>query len=91
MEDAVCAGMLIERLGESKEIELNDGAHAARSLYRQNQNSIADLLKGCEHGRYLESLGFAKDLDICSRVDSLSVLPVAKEGRIVKPKRAKRK
>ncbi len=91
LEDAVCAGMLIERLGESRNVELNDGAHAARLLYRQNQDSIADLLKQCEHGRYLESLGFAKDLDICSRVDSLSILPVVKEGRIVKPKRVKRK
>jgi len=91
MEDAVCAGMLIERLGESKEVELNDGGQAARLLYLQNQNSIADLLKECEHGRYLDSLGFAKDLDICSRVDSLSILPVVKEGRIVKPKRTKRK
>jgi 2-phosphosulfolactate phosphatase len=91
LEDAVCAGMLIERFGENRETELNDGAHAARCLYRQNKDSIADLLKQCEHGRFLESLGFAKDLDICSRVDSLSILPVVKEGRIVKPKRTRRK
>jgi 2-phosphosulfolactate phosphatase len=91
LEDAVCAGMLIERLGENSKIELNDGAYAARCLYKQNENSIADLLKECEHGRYLDSLGFGKDLDICSRVDSLSILPVVKEGRIVKPKRARRK
>jgi 2-phosphosulfolactate phosphatase len=91
LEDAVCAGMLIERVGEKSAVELNDGAHAARCLYRQNQGSISNLLRECEHGRYLESLGFAKDLDICSRVDSLSILPVVKEGRIGKPKRAKRK
>ena len=91
LEDAVCAGMLIERLSEKTAVELNDGAYAARCLYRQNKDSIPQLLKECEHGRYLESLGFAKDLDICSRVDSLSILPVVKEGRIVKPKRAKRK
>jgi 2-phosphosulfolactate phosphatase len=91
LEDAVCAGMLIERLGEKAGVELNDGANAARCLYRQNMDSISDLLRECEHGKYLESIGFAKDLDICSRVDSLSILPVVKEGRIVKPKRAKRK
>jgi 2-phosphosulfolactate phosphatase len=91
LEDAVCAGMLIERLDESKSIELNDGAHAARLLHKQNKDSVADLLRQCEHGRYLDGLGFGKDLDICSRVDSLSILPVAKEGRIVKPKRTKRK
>jgi 2-phosphosulfolactate phosphatase len=91
LEDAVCAGMLIERFGETREIELNDGAEAARCLYGQHRNSIVDLLKQCEHGRFLEKLGFAKDLDICSRVDSLSILPVVKEGRIIKPKRTKRK
>lgn len=91
LEDAVCAGMLIERLDEGNQIELNDGAHAARCLYRQNKESIPRLLKECEHGRYLESLGFAKDLDICGRVDSLNIMPVVKEGRIIKPKRTKRK
>jgi 2-phosphosulfolactate phosphatase len=91
LEDAVCAGMLIERLGEKVDIELNDGSDAARCLYRQNKDSVSDLLKECEHGRYLASLGFSKDLDICSRVDSLSILPVVKEGRIVKPKRTRRK
>jgi 2-phosphosulfolactate phosphatase len=89
--DAVFAGLLIERIGEKKDTELNDGAYAARCLYRQNKDSIPKLLKDCEHGRYLHGLGFAKDLDVCSRVDSLGILPVVKEVRIVKPKRIKRK
>jgi 2-phosphosulfolactate phosphatase len=91
LEDAVCAGMLIERLCEAGEMELNDGAHAARLLYRQNEASIPSLLRDCEHGRYLESLGFGTDLDVCGRVDSLRVLPIVKEGRVNKAKRAKRK
>jgi 2-phosphosulfolactate phosphatase len=91
LEDAVCAGMLIDRLCEDKEADLNDGAHAARLLYKQNEQSIPLLLKECEHGRYLASLGFARDLDICSRVDSLRILPIVEEGRIGKPRRTRKK
>jgi 2-phosphosulfolactate phosphatase len=91
LEDAVCAGMLIERLCEGGEMDLNDGARAARLLYRQNEQSIPSLLRDCEHGKHLESLGFAKDLEACGRVDSLKILPIVREGRISKAKRARRK
>lgn len=91
LEDAVCAGMLIDRLSNNEEVELSDGAHAARLLYRDSKDSIAALLKTCEHGRYLESLGFGKDLDVCGKVDSLKILPIAIDGRINKPKRTRRK
>jgi 2-phosphosulfolactate phosphatase len=91
LEDAVCAGMLIDRLCANGDIELNDGAHAARQLFLKNQQSIPSLLKSCEHGRYLESLGFGEDLDVCGRVDRLKVLPIVKDGRITRPKRTRRK
>ena len=91
LEDAVCAGMLIERLSDGRDLELSDGAHAARLLYRMNEQSILSLLKNCEHGRYLDGLGFEKDLEICSAVDSLKILPIVKEGRINKAKRSRRK
>lgn len=91
LEDAVCAGMMIERLCKDNDCDLNDGAHAARLLYRQNEQAIPALLKNCEHGRYLQSLGFGKDLDVCGRVDSLKVLPIVKDGRINRAKRPRRK
>jgi 2-phosphosulfolactate phosphatase len=91
MEDAVCAGMLIERLCADNETELNDGARAARSLYKLNKQSIPSLLKSCEHGSYLSSLGFGEDLDVCGTVDSLKILPIVKEGRIDRQQRARRK
>jgi len=91
LEDTVCAGMVIDRLCEDKEAELNDGARAARGLYRQNKESIAALLRECEHGKYLEGLGFGRDLEICSRVDSLSILPLVKQGRIGRPRKPRKK
>jgi 2-phosphosulfolactate phosphatase len=91
LEDTICAGMLIERLSSDSDMELSDGAHAARLLYELNKKNIPSVLKQCEHGRYLASLGFEEDLDVCGRVDSLKILPVVKDGRINKTKRVRRK
>lgn len=90
MEDAVCAGMLIELLTKESSIDLSDGSAAARLLYRLNERSIDALLMECEHGRYLRSIGFEKDLDVCGKVDSLRILPIVKEGRIDRQKRARK-
>jgi 2-phosphosulfolactate phosphatase len=90
MEDAVCAGMLVDLLAEGDGADLSDGATAARALYKMNQHSISDLLRECEHGRYLRSIGFEGDLEICGKVDSLRILPVVKEGRIDRQKRGRR-
>ncbi|MFH1219845.1 MAG: 2-phosphosulfolactate phosphatase [Candidatus Eisenbacteria bacterium] len=90
MEDAVCAGMLIDLLAKENDSDLSDGANAARLLYRMNEQSIENLLRECEHGRYLRSLGFEADIEACSKVDSLRILPVVKEGRIDRQKRARK-
>jgi 2-phosphosulfolactate phosphatase len=90
MEDAVCAGMLVDRLAEDNNLDLSDGAEAARALYKLNRQSIAKLLRECEHGRYLSSLGFEGDLDVCGKIDSLKILPIVKEGRIDRQKRARK-
>jgi 2-phosphosulfolactate phosphatase len=91
LEDAVCAGMLIDRLLDSVSAELSDGAYAARQLYKLKKKSIDELLRSCEHGKYLQDIGFGTDLDICAGVDKLSVIPTVKDGRIDRLKRGGRK
>lgn len=90
MEDAACAGMLIDRLAEQDDVDLSDGATAARALYLMHKQSVEGLLRGCEHGRYLSSIGFDGDIEVCSKVDSLRILPVVKEGRIDRQRRARK-
>jgi 2-phosphosulfolactate phosphatase len=89
LEDAVCAGMIIDRLADKGEVELDDAGIAARLLYIEHRDGIQDLISDCEHGRYLAEIGFGKDLEVCAAVDSLNTLPIVKEGRIdrQKPKR----
>ena len=83
--------MMIERLCQGNDAALNDGAQAAQLLFRLHQESISDVLKNCEHGKYLNKLGFGSDLDVCSRVDSLKILPIVKDGRINRSKRTRRR
>ena len=90
LEDAVCAGMIVDRLADQGDVEIDDAGVAARLLYLENRKSIPKLVRSCEHGNYLAGLGFGKDLEVCAAVDSLNTLPVVKEGRIDRP-RPKRK
>ncbi|MFH0777096.1 MAG: 2-phosphosulfolactate phosphatase [Candidatus Eisenbacteria bacterium] len=84
LEDTVCAGMVVSKVCEAfpGAWELNDGAIAARALYEKFGGDILGMLRNSSHGRYLASLGFEQDIEVCSRVDSVPVLPVAREGRV---------
>jgi 2-phosphosulfolactate phosphatase len=88
MEDAVCAGMLLHILTESDDPSwtLTDGALAALILYKSVGKGISKMLKGTDHGRYLQEIGFGDDLRLCSAVDSLPVVPQL-EGNVIKLKR----
>jgi 2-phosphosulfolactate phosphatase len=78
LEDAVCAGMLIDRLSKevTEVIDLTDSAQAALSLFKTYGRSLGRVLRNSEHGKYLMQIGFAEDLKICAAVDSIPVLPV---------------
>lgn len=77
LEDAVCAGMIIDGLIKKGDvrIELSDAANAAKAIYKSFGRSILKMLKNTEHGKYLTEIGFAADLKICAAVDSIQVLP----------------
>ena len=84
LEDAVCAGMMIQKLMkvESLELNLSDSAKAAHALYKTFGRSILKMLKTSEHGKFLIEIGYADDLKICAAVDSVPVLPVQIENKI---------
>jgi 2-phosphosulfolactate phosphatase len=77
IEDSVCAGMLIQKLVDSKspDLVLSDAALAAVTLYKSFGRGILKMIKNSEHGRYLTEIGFGADLETCADVDSLPVLP----------------
>lgn len=87
-EDFICAGIIIKELLSGKpadiEYELSDVENAAleladRLVYEDgkvSEEKILYMLKKTEHGKFLISIGFEKDLTKCSEFNSLSCLPI---------------
>jgi 2-phosphosulfolactate phosphatase len=83
LEDAACAGALLSRLQSSGLTpEWNDAAGFAAGFDRDYGRPPEAVLRKCDHGRYLISLGFEEDLPVCGAVDTVPVVPQLKEGRI---------
>jgi len=85
MEDAVCAGRLLNRLSTTGDMDFSfdDSAVAAMSLDKAHGKAVLKMLKNSDHGRYLTSIGLGNDLKVCAAVDSVPVLP-SLEGTVLK-------
>lgn len=95
LEDAVCAGVIIDRLMDEEpgKYEINDSAYAcvklgcvlANKSGRISSEKILGMLRESEHGKYLSELGFGEDLKVCAGIDSYPYLPVYYNGTIKLP------
>lgn len=86
IEDTLCGGMLLHLLSavHKRELALNDAAQLALLLYRSNKTAIRQTIRQGEHGRFLESIGFDGDVDLASNIDAIPVLPVLRDGRLIR-------
>jgi 2-phosphosulfolactate phosphatase len=76
IEDAVSAGMIIKQLMEDEmEVEFNDSAVAAHALYKNSAKNLLKMARTSSHGKYLLDIGFEKDVEFCTTVDSFDVVP----------------
>jgi 2-phosphosulfolactate phosphatase len=84
LEDAVCAGMMVERLagGSSGEHELNDGAIAALALARRFGDDLDAMLRSTAAAKQLIAIGQEHDVVYCAGIDTLDVVPVLEDRRI---------
>jgi 2-phosphosulfolactate phosphatase len=82
LEDLVCAGMLAAKLRDAGRAEVTESAEAALASYVEHGDDLAAMLAGCEHGRYLASIGMGRDLPYCAGVDRFDVVPRLGEGVI---------
>jgi 2-phosphosulfolactate phosphatase len=80
--DAVCAGMIVDRLTErlSGELEKSDAASVTQMLYGVHKKDIRGMLFNSEWGRHLIHLGLGKDIDTCAEIDSAPIVPRFKDG-----------
>lgn len=88
LEDAVCAGMLLNKLNVGRNLEMKDSEIATMHLCNDlamlmntpSQDKILKMFHLSEHGKYLASIGFEKDLEICSKIDSYPSIPIFRNG-----------
>jgi 2-phosphosulfolactate phosphatase len=74
LEDTVCAGLIVNRLGPGW--ELGRGAAAALGLYGAYREDPGRALAESPHGRYLCEIGLGADLARCAAVDRYPVVPL---------------
>lgn len=86
LEDTVCAGMLISLAAKGKDALLSDSAVAAQSLHKTFGRGILKMMRGTDHGRYLQEIGLGSDIPLCAALDSVPVVPLL-EGNVIKLRR----
>lgn len=89
LEDTVCAGAIAHSLHLSTGLSLealagNDETIAAIALYRQYQGDLIALMEQASHGQRLLKLGLHEDLKYCAQTDFLEILPMQKQGVLVR-------
>jgi 2-phosphosulfolactate phosphatase len=79
LEDAVCAGLLVERLtgAVAAATGLTDAARAAFLLWRRYADDLEGMLEDATWAQALAAQGQGADLPLCIRVNVSEVVPVA--------------
>jgi 2-phosphosulfolactate phosphatase len=88
LEDTICAGAIACGFGAELDINQyagNDESIAAISLFNFWKNRLEDLISYTKHGCYLASLGYEEDLDYCTQLDIVNVVPMQVEPAVLKP------
>jgi 2-phosphosulfolactate phosphatase len=73
LEDAACAGMLVERMVGDGAVAGGPAARLARDIAPRSAAEVRGIVEGSSHGRYLRRLGsaFARDVSCCAALDSV--------------------
>ena len=84
LEDCYCAGLICHKIRSMCDngILLSNAAQMSEMIYNSYDSKALDMLKFSEHGQYLTSIGFDKDLDACAAIDSSGTVPVWEKGSI---------
>lgn len=83
MEDTLFAGAVIESLLDDFDLD-GDAARVALQIYRSGKDNMYDFLSSCSHMKRLRRLGLEEDIHFCLQFDKYNVIPILKEGQIVK-------
>lgn len=83
-DDVAVAGAVIDALrGLAPVLDVDDLGLVAETWYREAAGDLTGLLARSRHGRRLRDIGFGDDLAVCAALDTLSVVPVYRDGEVV--------
>jgi 2-phosphosulfolactate phosphatase len=86
LEDTLFAGALVEDLRNYFSIE-NDSAFAAQTLYNCAKKDLFKFVTAnSSHYKRLKNLNLDKDIKYCMQQDIFPVIPIMKDGMLVKMK-----
>lgn len=85
LEDTICAGAIADQLIDSGKFRAEeDSTIAAKFIYRSAKDNMFSFLKASSHRRRLRRLNLNEDVKFCLNPNTISCIPILKEGRIIK-------
>ncbi len=83
LEDALCAGFLVDILGQAgTEANLTDSAYAALLMYSQAKDELVTVAGNSRNGKRLYDLNRKDDVEYCFQKDILEIVPEYIDGVI---------
>lgn len=83
LEDTLFAGAVISRIKEHFTIHC-DSSLMAMDLYNMHRNDMNAFIRRTTHWHRLASYGLEKDLEYCVTEDAANILPVYKNGDLIR-------
>lgn len=80
LEDACAAGMIVQLImANVTGVTLSDAANAAVALWQSFDGNALRTLQASQHGQYLASAGFARDIAFCAQTSKEGLVPQLEE------------
>lgn len=76
LEDACCAGKIIDLMMRFHDYEMDAYGICIRSLYRENAGNIKSFISGSSAYKALRNTGAGRDADFCLKEDLYPVIPI---------------
>ncbi len=85
LEDTICAGAIMDKLLETGNYTSDeDSSIAAKYLYLSAKDNYMGYLKSSSHRRRLKNLNLNEDIKYCLTPNTTDVIPILKDGKLVK-------
>jgi 2-phosphosulfolactate phosphatase len=83
LEDTLFAGAVVDRIKKHFTVHC-DSSLMAEDIYHLHQKDIKDFIRCTTHWHRLAAFGLEKDLEYCVTEDVANILPVYKNGDLVR-------